>query len=140
MDPKDNTVQCKHGPTECLGNTILLCAQSLYPTQPVVSLGFANCLVSSYQQIPERSLVESCALEHGVDFKDLNECISDDARGDQMLRQSVNWSKSEGVVYSCTVRVEGKTWCVRDGGVWKDCEGGSKVEDLVGRIEELARN
>ena len=48
-------------------------------------------------------------------------------------------SKDKGVVYSCTVRLDEKIRCVRDGGVWKECEAGSGVGDLVGDVESLYR-
>ena len=41
------------------------------------------------------------------------------------------------VTRSCTVRLQGEVRCVRDGGVWKDCEGGSGVGDLVKDVERL---
>ena len=46
-------------------------------------------------------------------------------------------SKDKGVVYSCTVRLEEKVRCIRDGGAWKECEGGSGVADLVRDVESL---
>ena len=38
-----------HGPPECLGNIILLCAAHLYP-EPKLHLGFANCTHTAAQQ------------------------------------------------------------------------------------------
>lgn len=127
-----------HGPSECLGNSLILCAQSIYHNSTLRSLGFANCLIGDYQQIPARAHVENCALEHGIDFEALNACVSDSGRGEELLRKSVQWSKDEGVVYSCTVRIAGETWCVRDNGQWEDCDGGSTVDDLVSRVKSLA--
>ncbi|KAL3427288.1 hypothetical protein PVAG01_00797 [Phlyctema vagabunda] len=72
--PTDNDgVDCMHGPAECMGNIIELCAASLYP-DPKIYLGFTMCLTRDYQDIPERTLVEDCALEHGMDFASLDEC------------------------------------------------------------------
>jgi hypothetical protein len=115
-----------------------LCADYLYPNNPKISLGFTNCLITKYRDIPSRSLVQSCALEHAVDFDKLNQCISDNGHGEELLRNSVLQSKAVGVKYSCTVRVADSTWCVRDGGAWKQCEGGSKVDDLVTKVKKLA--
>lgn len=137
VDSSDNTtVKCKHGPGECLGNQLALCAQSLYPGRAKTSLGFSMCMISSYKDIPSRSLVESCALEHAVDFDKLNECISDNGNGEELLRQSVLRSKEKGVVFSCTIRLAGEEWCIRDGRKWKECKHGSEVEDLVKDIHE----
>lgn len=129
-----NNIQCKHGATECLGNVLILCAQKLYPDKAVISLGFSNCLISSYSQIPQREHVENCALEHGIDFEELNSCVSDVGNGMELLRKSIERSEAAGVRTSCTVRVRGKVWCVRDGGEWKDCVGGHRVDDLVEEI------
>jgi Gamma interferon inducible lysosomal thiol reductase (GILT) len=135
-DPDDG-VECKHGPGECLGNILELCAAHLYP-DPKLHLGFTMCLSAQYSKIPERELVQNCALEHGLSFEDINECASsDDGLGIGMLRDSVRRSADVGVRISCTVRLEGNVRCVRDGGVWKNCEEGHSVESLVEDIEEL---
>ncbi|KAI1118835.1 hypothetical protein F5Y14DRAFT_446646 [Nemania sp. NC0429] len=76
--PTENDgVECKHGPGECMGNIIELCAHQLYP-DPKIWLGFTMCLTKDYQDIPQRELVEDCALEHAVDFEKLNECATRD--------------------------------------------------------------
>ena len=76
-----------------LGNIIELCAQKLYP-DPKTYLGFTMCLMRDYKQIPQRSLIEDCALEHAIDFNELNECATKDdgAFGIGMLRDSVRRS------------------------------------------------
>ncbi|KAK3688075.1 hypothetical protein B0T22DRAFT_479351 [Podospora appendiculata] len=61
----------------CLGNIIELCAQKLYP-DPKTFLGFTMCLMKEYKQIPQRSLIEDCALEHAIDFSELNDCATKD--------------------------------------------------------------
>ncbi|KAF4631914.1 hypothetical protein G7Y89_g6219 [Cudoniella acicularis] len=73
-------VNCMHGPEECMGDIIELCASHLYP-DPKIYLGFTMCLTRDYQDIPQRSLVEDCALEHGIEFEKLNECASKDDGG-----------------------------------------------------------
>ncbi|KAI3323438.1 hypothetical protein HD806DRAFT_522613 [Xylariaceae sp. AK1471] len=94
--PTENDgVECKHGPGECMGNIIELCAHQLYP-DPKIWLGFTMCLTKDYKAIPERELVEDCALEHAVDFEKINECATrdDGAFGMGMLRDSVKRSAS----------------------------------------------
>ncbi|KAI9757596.1 MAG: hypothetical protein M4579_003409 [Chaenotheca gracillima] len=131
----DDGVACKHGPSECLGNIVELCAATLYPS-PKTYLGFTMCLTNQYEHIPERNLIEDCALEHGLDFDKINGCVSsDDGYGVNLLRDSVERSTKAGVTMSCTIRLDEKTRCIRDGGEWKDCEGGSEVGDLVRDIE-----
>jgi hypothetical protein len=102
--PTDNDgVSCKHGPAECLGNIMMLCAADLYP-KPETYLGYSMCMTRQYKDIPSRSLLEDCALEHALDFKKLDECASrdDGAYGMKLLRDSV--TKSHQVSGSrCTV-------------------------------------
>ncbi|KAF5667845.1 gamma interferon inducible lysosomal thiol reductase [Fusarium heterosporum] len=83
-------VDCMHGPSECMGNIIELCARELYP-DPKINLGFIMCLSRDYQEIPERSLVEDCALESAIDFQQLNDCTvkEDGAWGLSLLRNSI---------------------------------------------------
>lgn len=132
---KDDNIHCKHGPTECLGNMMGLCANELFPNSTKISLGFATCLTMSYQRIPDRELVTQCSLEHGISFNDLNACISEEGNGLNLLEASVERSEKAGVKKSCTVRIGGEQWCVRDGGKWKDCGGGHEVKDLVKEVE-----
>ncbi|KAI0599982.1 hypothetical protein F4775DRAFT_84262 [Biscogniauxia sp. FL1348] len=92
--PTENDgVECMHGPNECMGNIIELCAHHLYP-DPKIYLGFTMCLARDYQEIPERELVEDCALEHGINFEGLSQCAGQDtgAEGMAMLRRSVQRS------------------------------------------------
>jgi hypothetical protein len=134
----DDGVECKHGQTECLGDIVMLCAASEYPDLKLY-LGFTNCLTNDYSEIPARSLIEDCALEHGLDFGVLNDCMSKEngAYGMGLLRDSVQHSSDVGVTTSCTVRLDNKVRCVTDGGKFKDCEGGEKPEDLIRDIETL---
>lgn len=132
----NDTIQCMHGSTECLGNMLGLCANELYPNNTKISLGFTTCLIMSYKRIADRDLVEQCALEHGIAFSDLNACISEEGKGLDLLEASVKRSETAGVKKSCTVRMGGENWCVRDGGKWKDCDKGHEVSDLVEEIEK----
>ena len=133
----DNGIKCMHGPTECLGDMLALCAADLHPNSTIRSLGFSTCLVMNYTRIPARELVESCANEHGVGFDDLNSCISEEGKGLDLLEESVIRSADAGVKKSCTVRVNDEIWCIRDGAKWKDCPQGSKPMDLVSQVERL---
>ena len=134
---EDHNMVCKHGPSECIGNMLALCANLLFPNKTVVSLGFSNCLIASYPHIAERELVESCALEHGIDFNVLNDCVSEDGKGIELLVDSIRRSHAAGIERSCTVRLDGKQWCVRDGSKWKNCNWGHRPSDLISTIEHL---
>ncbi|KAH7035398.1 uncharacterized protein B0I36DRAFT_92050 [Microdochium trichocladiopsis] len=167
--PTENDgVECKHGPNECMGNIIELCAAHLYP-DPKIYLGFTMCLTRDYKLIPQRELVEDCALEHGIDFGKLNNCAAQDdgALGMSMLRSSVqrtaavslrssSWGvpficccllysdivshpQQAGVTKSCTVRLDEQIYCIRDDGEWSDCPSGAGVNDLVIAVEKIYR-
>lgn len=76
---------------------MLLCASHLYP-DPKSYLGFAMCLIKDYEDIPQRSLIEDCALEHAIEFDKLSDCASQDdgGFGVDMLRKSVGRSAAVG--------------------------------------------
>ncbi|KAF2103282.1 hypothetical protein NA57DRAFT_33229, partial [Rhizodiscina lignyota] len=133
----DDGVECMHGETECLGNIVELCAAHLYP-DPKIYLGFAMCLSKDYEKIPQEDFVDECALEHSIDFGKLNSCMSKDdgAFALGMLRSSFNRSDDVGATKSCTVRLNNKVRCIRDGGEWKDCDAGSSPEDLIRDVNE----
>lgn len=96
------------------------------------------CLTKDYEDIPKRALVEDCALEHGISMQTINECatLEDGSLAVEMLQESFNRSSEAGVSKSCTVRLGGEVRCVRDGGEWVDCEGGSEPRDLVRDVED----
>ncbi|EAU37407.1 conserved hypothetical protein [Aspergillus terreus NIH2624] len=125
VSDKSSGITCMHGPEECVGDSLILCAENLPfnpdgdSTEPIRmptirSLGFANCLISSYQEIPDRELVHHCALQHGIDFEALNACVSrqeDDPNGKELsglalLRESALHSAELGVKTSCTLRLD----------------------------------
>ena len=87
-----------HGPDECLGNMLELCAAKEYP-DPRIFLGFTWCLTRNYHDIPKRDLVEDCAREHGVSLDKLNECtVKDDGvQALRMLQASFNRTIDAGV-------------------------------------------
>jgi hypothetical protein len=142
-------IECMHGPGECIGNMLMLCAANLpfppptdesllppaYPRTPIIrSLGFANCLINDYAKIPDREFIHQCAMEHGIDFDSLNKCASqqndDPGDGDDggpplsgiaLLRESAVRGAKLGVKTSCTVRLDDAFWCIRDNNEWKNC-------------------
>lgn len=136
-------VICMHGPGECLGDAVLLCGETIYPYNDVAErsrtsfVPFTECLIHDYQQLPGHDFIKKCAKEGSLDFEKINQCISEPGfdGGIEMLRRSFVHSEHLGVRTSCTIRLAGKSRCIRDGGVWKDCESGSRVEDLVRDIK-----
>ncbi|KAI5847566.1 hypothetical protein BZA05DRAFT_405219 [Tricharina praecox] len=138
-------ISCPHGPSECLGDMLHLCGAAL-STPPMPApveryWGFTTCLFDDYGRVAEEGFVKGCTERvkgAGWGFEELNACVSDlgPGGGQQLLHESVRRTQETGVKTSCTVRVAGRTVCVRDGGVWKQCEGGSRPEDLVRQVRE----
>ncbi|KAJ5690502.1 Gamma interferon inducible lysosomal thiol reductase GILT [Penicillium macrosclerotiorum] len=167
VSKESSEIECMHGPGECIGDMLMLCAANLpfpptadesllpqaYPRTPIIrSLGFANCLINNYPRIPDRDFVHECALEHGIDFDSLNKCASqqDDApsgggqgqpflSGLALLRESALHSQKLGAKTSCTVRLDDTVWCIRDGGKWKDCVQGGQGANPQMLIDEVNR-
>ena len=44
--------------------------------------------------------------------------------GKERLRESADFTWSEGVSKSCTIWVDDRPRCVHDGGIWYNCPGG----------------
>lgn len=166
VSKESHEIECMHGPGECIGNMLMLCAANLpfpptndlsllpqsYPRTPIVrSLGFANCLTTEYPRIPDREFIQQCALEHGIDFEALNSCASqqDDDDGEiphkavplsglALLRQSALRGEQLGVKTSCTVRLDEKVWCIHDNNEWRDCaKDGDNPKVLAEEIKKL---
>ena len=127
-----------HGPEECLGNIIELCTAAMYP-DPKIYLGFTMCMFRDYKDIPKRELVEDCALEHGIDVDKIASCTNeeDGTLSVKRLQKNFNRTAEAGVTKSCTVRLNGEIRCIRDGGEWTGCDGGSTPQDLVNDIWDL---
>ncbi|KAL4893550.1 hypothetical protein BDV59DRAFT_177585 [Aspergillus ambiguus] len=157
ISDKSSDITCMHGPEECIGDSLILCAENL-PFKPddasdpirmptIRSLGFANCLLSTYQKVPAQPLVQDCAAEHGIDFDALNACASrqedDPKRGElsglALLRESAVHNARLGIKTSCTVRLDEKLWCVHDDGVWRDCAKGADGSTVPVLVEEVKR-
>ncbi|KAJ5587117.1 Gamma interferon inducible lysosomal thiol reductase GILT, partial [Penicillium hispanicum] len=167
VSKETSEIECKHGPTECIGNMLMLCAANLpfpptadasllpksYPRTPIIrSLGFANCLENDFPRIPERDYVHQCALEHGIDFEALNQCASQEndnpsdgphgappLSGLALLRKNALRGERLGVKISCTVRLAESVWCIRDNGEWKDCAQDGKGGNPQVLIDEVER-
>ena len=63
----------------------------------------------------------------------------DEVSGLRLLRESFMRSHSLGIKRSCTVRVDEQVWCVRDGGIWKDCGENEERSEVSALVEEIKR-
>ncbi|KAK7061715.1 hypothetical protein R3P38DRAFT_3490620 [Favolaschia claudopus] len=132
---KDFGVTCMHGPGECAGNIQQLCVAK-YAT-PSTWWNFIQCQnAHGRYRVGEPELTLQCAANVGFDWKssEIGACAGLDVSGKgtegiQLLRQSLLLGKALHIQKSCTVLINGKKVCVRDG-TW-DCDGGHDVEDFV---------
>lgn len=118
-------VTCMHGQEECAGNVQELCAAKYHPTSEWWS--FVQC--QNFQGrdnigTPETAL--NCANAAGIDWENgkAGQCAGKDGRGAegiQLLQQSVNDSIAAEIQKSCTIIINGRQVCIRDGN-WYNCE------------------
>lgn len=132
-------VTCMHGQEECAGNVQELCAAKYHPTSEWWS--FVQC--QNFQGrdnigTPETAL--NCANAAGIDWENgkAGQCAGKDGRGTegiQLLQQSVNNSIAAEIQKSCTIIINGRQVCIRDGN-WYNCEGGHSSADFIRQINE----
>ncbi|KAG1779698.1 hypothetical protein EV702DRAFT_965650 [Suillus placidus] len=132
-------VTCMHGQEECAGNVQELCAAKYHPTSEWWS--FVQC--QNFQGrdsigTPETAL--NCAKAAGIDWENGKavQCAGKDGRGTegiQLLQQSARDSVAAGIQTSCTIIINGRQVCIRDG-TWYDCEGGHTPTDFIRQINE----
>lgn len=86
-------------------------------------------------RIGQPGLAQRC-LEtvHGPSWNKGVRTCTEGKQGKDLLLSSVQQAQRAGIVNSATIQLEGQTICVRDGGEWKQCPGGSSRDDIVGQV------
>ncbi|KAF9987996.1 hypothetical protein BGZ75_010190 [Mortierella antarctica] len=134
------SVKCMHGPLECAGNKQQLCFKKFFPAHET----WFSFVLKMNSHRPSRIGEEDYAREIGemiVGNSALLDKVGECARGEEgldLLIASVENTKRQGAKASCTVFIDNKKRCVIDGGVWRECPGGSTAPDFVRSIEEAA--
>ncbi|EJF61129.1 hypothetical protein BD309DRAFT_947563 [Dichomitus squalens] len=137
----DFGVTCMHGSNECAGNVQELCAIKYAPFQQWWPFVQCQNFQGRYEVgKPETAL--KCAKAADLDWENsgVGACagLSGDGKGEEgirLLQKSVVETRLLGVEKSCTVIINGKQVCIRDG-AWKQCEGGHAPSDFIRQIEE----
>jgi len=96
---------CLHGPGECVGNTILLCARNL--TVSKSQWGWWNlsvCMQSQFRNIPDNAA--DCAKQQGLDWIAINNCANSDF-GAKLLLDTFKFSEGRGVQETPTIFING---------------------------------
>ncbi|KAL4075870.1 hypothetical protein V8B97DRAFT_120747 [Scleroderma yunnanense] len=141
LNPSDETdgVRCMHGVEECAGNVHELCVAKYHPISEWWS--FLQCQnFQGRDQIGLPDTAEKCAEAAGFEWETdkAHQCAGDNGQGHegvQLLRESVSNSMELGIKKSCTIIINGKQVCIRDG-TWYDCEGGHTTADFIRQINE----
>ncbi|KAJ3137679.1 hypothetical protein HDU90_001629 [Geranomyces variabilis] len=111
------SMTCMHGDGECTGNVQQLCVRHYHPS-PSRWLSFILCSNRDQAGIPDDPA--ACAKIAGFKWSgDVQEC-AEGKLGQQLLARDAKIAWRKGIKKSCTVQLQGKTVCVRDGGVWDD--------------------
>jgi len=136
-------VTCKHGEGECKGNRNQLCLQAYVPKQKsypwflqtVICL-WESGMVLSLDALPP--CMQKSRIPQDIQSKVLS-CASGD-EGLKLERQSAAVVKARSVERSCTVYIGGERRCIRDGGTWYDCPGGSTDAEFINTICDIYKN
>ena len=74
-----------------------------------------------------------CSNSTGIDFEKVRPCY-EGKEGRELFAESISKKDQAKVTKSCTIQINGKTACIRDGGIWYDCPTGSTSSDFVSSI------
>lgn len=131
-------VTCPHGDAECDGNRFQLCVQEHVPPAHNRDwyMKFLVCLWEGDENASSNPKVDKCLDKVGAmgpDRKAMTVCIRNN-EGAELMKKSAAVTAARGMQRSCTVAIEGKKRCIRDGGRWYDCKGGSGDGDFTRSI------
>ncbi|CAF1362135.1 unnamed protein product, partial [Adineta steineri] len=128
---KADSIECMHGPDECLGNKQQLCVQSM--CSQTTLLKFLQCQSKQYGNIPNNG--EQCVKEVSdgtIQWSDIDTCAKSD-KGNQLFLKSLEKTRSASAKKSCTINLNGKFWCMHDG-TWSGCSEGHDENSLIKAI------
>jgi len=107
-DDGNGNFECMHGPQECQGDIIELCAYNV--TYPASQYGWWNmsvCMQSDYNNIPDNA--QNCAQQAGLDWNKINSCANS-ALGNQLMSDSIAYSNKMGVSATPTIFINGQEY------------------------------
>lgn len=109
---------CRHGNSECTGGIAQLCAQKYYPGERMLWADLIACMNNDQTSIP--SNIKHCSEQLHLDYKQLYTCTMGE-EGTELMRKSIAYTHSKGVLLSCTIHVAGAPYCTIDDSTWKEC-------------------
>jgi hypothetical protein len=133
---EEDDVGCMHGAAECDGNKMQLCLQHNLPAAENNRKYFQALLCHAKGRVNDVKRLTACMGEAGVDEEiqaEVLKCV-DGTQGATLQVASAKQVADNSVVKSCTVFVDGAKRCIRDGGTWYDCPGGSDTAAFIKSI------
>jgi len=104
-----NQFTCLHGPTECTGDLLLICASQNF-AEGWSWWNLTSCMQSDYTNVPTN--FQSCAEKAGYNSSTITaiQQCSQDSTGVQLLTSSFNAAQSQGVNEAPTIFIDGKEY------------------------------
>ena len=132
---------CKHGAPECAGNRQQLCAEAHIPASKSFGVFLSSFLLCQWDgnvTIGDPHGTRACLKRAGVGAGTIAEveACAKGAEGARLMAESAAAVAAREIVNSCTVFIGGRRRCVRDGGAWRDCPGGSGDADFARSVCE----
>lgn len=132
----DGSVGCMHGAGECAGNLQQLCLGQHVPADKNAAWFVPALLCHGNGDVSDVGHMKGCMDKAGVTADvqaKVTACIAG-PEGKQLSLKSAQEVAARGVKKSCTVYIGGKRRCIRDGGRYYDCPGGSSDAEFVASI------
>jgi hypothetical protein len=127
-----------HGEDECAANLLQLCVAHHSPPEKNYEwvMRFMLCSWDNGTPAHSKETLAACMDKAGVSGPPraaIEACVEGE-EGRALMVQSAKVVVERKVQRSCTVVIEGKKRCIRDGGRWYDCPGGSEEAEFMASI------
>jgi len=107
-DDGNGNFECRHGPSECQGDIIELCAYNVtYPASQYGWWTMTVCMQSDYDNIPDNA--KSCAIQAGLDWTKINNCVNS-GFGNKLFSESIAYANSFGIRETPTIYINGQAY------------------------------
>jgi len=107
-DDGNGNFECMHGPTECQGDIIELCAYNV--TFPASQYGWWEmgvCMQNDYDNIPQNA--QQCAQQASLDWNKINACVTS-GLGNKLFSASIVYSNNMGISATPTIYIDGTAY------------------------------
>jgi len=109
IDSRTKDFDCMHGPEECVGDILLLCAHNTSHgnSNPYAWWGNEVCMMGDQDNIPDNA--QSCAQKNNLNWDTINTCANGQ-QGIDLFTNSINVSNNDGIYATPTVIIAGQTY------------------------------